>query len=90
MRCLIALFDRCCFQEILFLHKNPFTYFTLVKLNVAFTRVKKGSDLKALRHPIELRLLKAAYDDQGNFQKELYMAAFRKIHQEEGVCFINY
>jgi hypothetical protein len=85
-------------KTILCLHKNPFTDITLAKLYVAFTRVTKGSDLrvwpvsnlnlerlKKLRHPVELRLLKAAYDDQGVFKKELYMAAYQKIREEEGV-----
>jgi hypothetical protein len=85
-------------KTILCLHKNPFTEITLAKLYVAFTRVKKSSDLrvwpmadlnlerlKALRHPIELRLLQAAYDNQGNFKKELYMAAYKQICDAEGV-----
>lgn len=78
---------------ILCIHSNVYMNLTLAKLYVAFTRVRKSEfmrvwprkdlnlqRLKSLRHPPELILLKAAYDENGYFSKEKYMEAYRKRH----------
>jgi ATP-dependent exoDNAse (exonuclease V) alpha subunit len=85
-------------KTILCLHKNPYNDITLPKLYVAFTRVTTELDLriwpmadcqlqrlKELNHSLEIRLLKAAYDIHGNFSKDLYMEAYTKIKEKNGV-----